>query len=108
MWEALLNDLAAGAPVALIAARFHKGLAAAIADMVQHLARRCADQGLVFRSVAFSGGCFQNKLLLEEVTQGLEDQGFECFSHSEVPANDGGLALGQAVIAARRHMNVSV
>ncbi|HID34224.1 MAG TPA: hypothetical protein EYP25_06570, partial [Anaerolineae bacterium] len=50
--------------------------------------------------VALSGGCFQNRILLEELAAGLRADGFQVFTHHQVPANDGGLSLGQAVIAA--------
>ena len=56
-------------------------------------------------TVALSGGCFQNKLLLEEVVRLLEADGLRCLLHAKVPSNDGGLALGQAAIAAARHIN---
>jgi hydrogenase maturation protein HypF len=53
-------------------------------------------------TVALSGGCFQNRFLSETIKQVLEKQGFEVLIHSQVPANDGGLALGQAVSVAYR------
>jgi hydrogenase maturation protein HypF len=55
-----------------------------------------------FSTVALSGGCFQNKILFEETSRRLEADGFSVLSHARVPANDGGLALGQATIAAAR------
>ena len=51
---------------------------------------------------ALSGGVFQNMLLLDKAVRGLEDKGFKVITHSKVPANDGGISLGQAVIAGRR------
>jgi hydrogenase maturation protein HypF len=94
MWHALLQDIAAGTPVPLIAGRFHAGLAIAIVRMVATLHTSCR--------VALSGGVFQNKLLLELVTRRLTAQGLDVLTHRLVPANDGGLALGQAVVAAAR------
>ena len=47
-----------------------------------------------------SGGVFQNSFLLTVMTQTLEKQGFKVYSHSRIPTNDGGIALGQAVVAA--------
>ncbi len=54
--------------------------------------------------MAVSGGSFQNKLLLEEVSSALEGLGLTVLTHGQVPANDGGLALGQAAVAGARSM----
>jgi len=96
MWCALLRDLADATPRAITAARFHLGLARAIVDVV------CAlnSTGPRFETVALSGGVFLNRLLFERVSAGLREQGYDVLSHRLVPANDGGLALGQAAIAA--------
>jgi hydrogenase maturation protein HypF len=102
MWRALLGDLILSTPAPLMAARFHKGLARAIVQMTKKLARRDASDGARFDTVALSGGCFQNRILLEEVARGLEAEQFAVLSHADVPANDGGLALGQAAIGAAR------
>ncbi|RLC89899.1 MAG: hypothetical protein DRI79_05885, partial [Chloroflexi bacterium] len=51
------------------------------------------------RTVALSGGCFQNRLLLALVVPRLRDAGFRVLLHRQVPCNDGGISLGQAVIA---------
>jgi hydrogenase maturation protein HypF len=96
MWRALLADLQAGTPASLIAARFHTGLAGAIAAMAQHL----ADGAPKFDTIALSGGCFQNRILAEAIEHRLASAGFTILSHAEIPANDGGLSLGQAAIAA--------
>jgi hydrogenase maturation protein HypF len=95
MWKALLAELADGAPRERLAARFHAGLARALADMTGLLA---ADSP--FDTVALSGGCFQNRLLFEQTSNRLRDAGFAVLTHAKVPANDGGLALGQAAITA--------
>jgi hydrogenase maturation protein HypF len=52
--------------------------------------------------VALSGGVFQNRIIFERVLTGLQTQGFDVLTHSQVPCNDGGLALGQSLIAAAR------
>jgi len=52
-------------------------------------------------AVALSGGTFQNMLLLEQTIELLKERGFVVYTHSRVPANDGGLALGQAILADR-------
>ena len=91
------GDLAAGVDRGVIAARFHHGLAEVIADCCLLLRERT---GLT--TVALSGGVFQNFLLLNNVSGRLESHGFAVLTHSRVPCNDGGISLGQAVIAAAR------
>jgi hydrogenase maturation protein HypF len=97
MWDVLFSDLAGRVPAARIAARFHNGLAAAIAETAGVLAEREN-----IRGVALSGGCFQNRLLFEHTVRLLNAGGFSVLTQSQVPVNDGGLALGQAAIAAAR------
>lgn len=99
MWRALLEDLAADMPASTIAMRFHRGLALAVADMVDRIRYR-EDADDSFDTVALSGGCFQNRVLLEAVIAQMEHKGLKCLAQSTVPSNDGGLSLGQAVIAA--------
>lgn len=101
MWEAALGDLMRETPRGKMAARFHKGLAKTIVSMVTNLARR-DDAGALFDTVALSGGCFQNRILFEQVAQALRAEKFTVLAHKTVPANDGGLALGQAAIAAAK------
>ncbi len=98
MWRALLADLAGEISKATISARFHKGFAIAVADFSRELMRD-HDAG---RIVALSGGSFQNRIVLEEVKRRLEAKGTRVLVHSTVPANDGGLSLGQAVVASAR------
>ncbi len=100
MWQALLGDLVEQAPPTIIAARFHKGLARAIATMADKVTRD--NDARITTRVALSGGVFQNRWLSEEVARRLEAIGFEVLSQAKVPANDGGLSLGQAAIAAAR------
>lgn len=92
MWHAIRDDLNAGRDHAAIAWRFHMGLARAFADR----ARALVESGEA-RAVALSGGCFQNALLLDLTCKALGD--VPVLVHNKVPANDGGLALGQAVVA---------
>lgn len=103
MWQALLGDLILGTPMPVISARFHKGLAIVIARMVEKLSRYESGEEPV-RTVALSGGVFQNRVLLEQVVMRLEGLGFRVLTHRHVPANDGGLALGQAAVAAARSL----
>lgn len=98
MWQALLGDLILGTEPSVISARFHKGLARTIVKMVNKLATIDADQRR-FDTVVLTGGVFQNTLLYELVSAGLEKD-YQLLSHAQVPANDGGIALGQAIIAA--------
>ena len=105
MWQALLGDLILGTPVPMISARFHKGLAIVIVRMVEKLSRyESGDEPI--RTVALSGGVFQNRVLLGQVKARLEALDFRVLTHRQVPANDGGLALGQAVVAAARLINI--
>lgn len=102
MWQALLGDLILSTPVGVMAARFHRGLAEAVVRMVDKLAAKVGGDDTPLRTVALSGGVFQNRILFERVLSGLEARGYLVLSHSEVPCNDGGLSLGQAAIAAAR------
>ncbi|MGA2290833.1 carbamoyltransferase HypF [Bradyrhizobium sp.] len=105
-WSAVLGDLILKTPVPVMAARFHKGLAKSIVAMTRKLAGGEDEAGpRRFRTVALSGGCFQNRILFEEVSRRLESEGFTVLSHAQVPANDGGLALGQAAIGAAHLIN---
>ena len=75
------------------------GLAALVVDGCELLRER---HGLA--TVALSGGAFQNLLLLGRTVAGLEARGFTVLTHSRVPCNDGGISLGQAVVAAARDL----
>ena len=97
LWVDLLEDLRRGRAPDQIAASFHAGLAMAICTLALDLAGR---RGL--STVALSGGVFQNRLLLETVTDDLESAGLRVLLQRRVPANDGGLALGQAAVAVAR------
>jgi hydrogenase maturation protein HypF len=95
--EALVEDVMAGVPVSRISARFHNGLAACV---VKICSRIRSETGL--DEVALSGGVWQNITLLGRTLSLLKRDGFRVYLHREVPTNDGGLSLGQAVIAAAR------
>jgi hydrogenase maturation protein HypF len=95
--QAVVDDLAAGVAREKIAARFHNGTSGVIAHCCSVLRERTG-----LRTVALSGGVFQNLLLLDRVTGLLEADGFTVLTHSRVPCNDGGISLGQAVVAAAR------
>src|SRR6266850_864586 len=93
----VVDDLLRQTPTAVIAARFH----ATLADVIVSVCGRIRERTGV-GAVALSGGVFQNAWLLAAALDALETAGFEVYSHRDVPANDGGLALGQAAVAARR------
>jgi hydrogenase maturation protein HypF len=95
--RAVAEDLAAGIPVPVIAARFHNGVAAAIVAVCGRVREQTG-----LDAVALSGGVFQNVLLTGRVVTGLEHDGFRVLVHRRVPCNDGGISLGQAVVAGAR------
>jgi hydrogenase maturation protein HypF len=95
MWEALLADLRCGTARGLIAARFHLGLIKAISEMATHIA---GDRNI--RTIALSGGALQNAILAGGLYEQLTAQGLDILVPGKLPANDGGLSLGQAAIAA--------
>ncbi|KND40486.1 carbamoyltransferase HypF [Streptomyces stelliscabiei] len=93
---AVVDDLRAGVAPALIAARFHRGVAALVRAMCVRARER---HGL--DTVALTGGVFANTLLSSACAAGLREDGFTVLRHHLVPPNDGGLALGQLMVAAR-------
>jgi hydrogenase maturation protein HypF len=93
--RAVVADVKSGVPPGVIAAKFHNGMAAMIRDVCVHLRE---ESGL--NEVALSGGVFQNVALMERVLPLLRRSGFTLYTHHLVPPNDGGLSLGQAVVAA--------
>ncbi len=95
--RAILNDKRADIPLSWIAGKFHNTIAAAIVQVCRRIREHRA-----LNRVALSGGVFQNELLLRRTVEGLQAQQFEVFTNQLVPANDGGLALGQIAIAAER------
>ncbi|HUF55406.1 MAG TPA: hypothetical protein VMM55_02480, partial [Thermohalobaculum sp.] len=101
LWPAIADDLAAGVFAATIAARFHAGLA----DGLRALLAAARDVGPSAGIVALTGGTFQNALLAQLVRERLQADGLKVIEHGEVPANDGGLAVGQAAIAIARALS---
>jgi hydrogenase maturation protein HypF len=92
--NAIVQDVRKKESVGMIGARFHKTIAAIAIDICK---RARAKTNL--NEVALSGGVWQNQLLLNLVRDGLEDEGFVVYFHKQVPTNDGGLSLGQVVVA---------
>jgi hydrogenase maturation protein HypF len=96
---AIVADLRAGVPVSSIAARFHAG----VADMISTACCCLRDRGAP-DVVGLTGGVFQNVRLLRETKSRLEDSRFQVLTHRIVPPNDGGLALGQAIVGLNQHV----
>jgi hydrogenase maturation protein HypF len=92
--ERIVAEVQAGVPPSVIAARFHN----AVAEAIVEVCRRVRAEETLNR-VCLSGGTFQNMKLLASTLAGLRKLEFEVFIHAQVPPNDGGIALGQAVIA---------
>lgn len=90
----VIEDALSGRPTPAIAASFHN----AVCDFTVETTERLRELTGVSR-VALTGGVFQNVLLTERIATRLEQRGFEVLIHRLVPCNDGGLSLGQAVIA---------
>jgi hydrogenase maturation protein HypF len=93
----LVADSRAGVPPGVIAARFHRGVAEAVVAACVRARPRTS-----VATVALSGGVWQNVALLEMTVPALRARGFEVLLHRKVPANDGGVALGQVAVAAAR------
>ena len=98
MWQELLADLRAGKRPALIAARFHAGVANAFVEAAIRV--RFAKR---INQVALSGGCLHNHRLARLLRTGLEKQGFEVSQHLHVSPGDGGLSYGQVMVGAAMH-----
>jgi hydrogenase maturation protein HypF len=91
--DALVHDLRAGVSSGIMAARFHNALVDGIVQVAQFTGQP---------QVALTGGCFQNRLLLERTAGRLRQAGFDVLLHRQVPPNDGGISLGQVAVAAAR------
>jgi len=96
MWSGILQDISRGIKRENIAAKFHTTVAQMIVTTCKSLENK-----LPSPNIALSGGVMQNKLLLEKIISLLEKEGFNPLVHKQVPANDGGLSLGQAAIGGR-------
>jgi hydrogenase maturation protein HypF len=96
MFQELIADIQSGINVSTIAGKFHN----AITDAVLAVSQIVRNQYGI-NEVALSGGVWQNMLLLESCIKRLSNAGFTIFIHQQVPPNDGGLALGQAIIAGK-------
>jgi hydrogenase maturation protein HypF len=95
MFEAIVRDIESRKPASVISRRFHDGLIEVLVRVANFIRQRTW-----LEQVCLSGGTFNNSYLLEHLSSRLRAERFEVFTHSEVPAGDGGLCLGQAVVAA--------
>jgi hydrogenase maturation protein HypF len=93
--EALLADLRRGVPVGVMAAKFHNALVEGMVSVARTLGAERA---------ALSGGCFQNRILLERAYRRLAEAGIHVYVHQRIPPNDGGIALGQVAVAAAQNL----
>jgi hydrogenase maturation protein HypF len=91
---AVVDDLLAGREVGEVSSRFHRSVAEMVVEGCEEIR-----EGGGASAVALSGGTFQNLLLMEQVVELLAGRGFTVYRHRRVPANDGGLSVGQAVLA---------
>jgi hydrogenase maturation protein HypF len=93
----VVHELELGLPADDVAARFHRRLADTLVSTAISVAKETS-----LHRVALGGGCFQNRILLTEVDRGLRNGGLEVLAPSQVPVNDGAIALGQVAVAAAR------
>ncbi|MGA2458390.1 MAG: Sua5/YciO/YrdC/YwlC family protein [Terriglobales bacterium] len=97
LFEALLEDLGRSVPVGTISRRFHNGLVEGFVQLATLLQQKTA-----LNRVCLSGGTFHNIYLSQRLETRLSEAGFEVFTQKEVPSGDGGLSLGQALVAAAK------
>jgi hydrogenase maturation protein HypF len=93
----IVDDLLQGVHSSIIASKFHNTIISVIFEAVKIIRQTSG-----VNKVVLSGGVFQNKYLLEGTIALLEKNSFDVFAHAGIPSNDGGLALGQLIIAAKR------
>jgi hydrogenase maturation protein HypF len=91
---AIIGDLRRNTPKEVIAVKFHNTIAHMILGTCKHISGKTG-----IEEVALSGGVFQNRLLLRKSVARLESAGLKVYTHHQVPCNDGGISLGQVVIA---------
>ncbi len=93
--EALIADFRSGIAIPILSARFHNGVANLVREGCKQISR---ETGL--KEIVLSGGVWQNMALLEKTVLELRAEGLDVKIHHQVPANDGGLSLGQALVGA--------
>lgn len=97
MFTEIIKDLRLGVDKGIISAKFHNTIFETIAAGAKKLNNKTG-----LKKVVLGGGTFQNRYLLERTEQKLGEMGFEVYSNCSIPCNDGGISLGQLVIAAKR------
>jgi len=90
----IIADIKSNVPAGVVSARFHKTIEGIILRMCREISEETG-----IKTVALSGGVFQNRLLIRLVEPALGEAGFRVLTQKQVPCNDGGISLGQAVIA---------
>jgi hydrogenase maturation protein HypF len=98
----MLHEMENGTPLVDLARDFHRWLIASFAGVVQKIAKTSP-----IRTVVLAGGCLQNRIIMEGLFQTLEHNGFQVYTGEEIPVNDGGISLGQAVIGGLRYVSGS-
>ncbi|MBI4645381.1 MAG: carbamoyltransferase HypF [Bacteroidia bacterium] len=93
----IVDDVYKNIPNSIISTKFHNTVISAIFTVVQKM-----NKDLEINKVALSGGVFQNRYILTKTEEMLSKKGYQVFTHSKVPSNDGGIALGQIAIAGKR------
>ncbi len=96
-FEEIVKDILSGVPPSEISSKFHNTVINSIFAVAADLRKK---QGI--NKIVLSGGTFQNRILLEQSEQLLKEAGFDVYTHSKIPSNDGGIALGQLIITAKR------
>jgi hydrogenase maturation protein HypF len=96
MFVALVQDIRDGLPTGVVSHRFHLGFVDVLARTAALVRARTG-----LDRICLSGGSFQNCFLSEHLQTLLEREGFQVFTHAEVPSGDGGISLGQALVAAQ-------
>jgi hydrogenase maturation protein HypF len=97
VFEGILKDMERGIDTGLISGKFHNTIIQVIFEMVKKISQQTG-----IKKVVLSGGSFQNRILLKKAEDSLRDANFVVFSQLAIPSNDGGIALGQLAIAAKR------
>jgi hydrogenase maturation protein HypF len=95
----MLEDYQQGTKIRTLAARFHNTLAGLVLELAQRAKREYS-----LDRIALSGGVWQNMSLLIKTYQNLSNAGFQILTHKQIPANDGGISLGQALIG-QKHLS---